>query len=270
MDKEQYNYCLDVITRYNRDFSFMFYFIEKSRQDSYLAMMAFYAELNHILDVVREPMMGHIRLQWWWDGIEAILQNKVSSTNFTSHPVGALLAEHVKPSNVKIFQTLIHVIEERLDQPQSTDFEQFYDLCQRGLGTVFSCVIDDDYKNIGADFEALSLLKQTQILAKRNRIVMPQSYFKEFGEIDTHGVVELKPNGQDFILATKAFYDDIVAKQEESSMPFKSRARLFNTLSHIYRKQIHACHYDIFDPRMNARPIFSELKIMIRALLRAY
>ncbi len=270
MNKEQHNYCLDVIARYNRDFVFMFYFIEEQHQNSFLTMMAFYAELNHILDVVREPMMGHIRLQWWWDGIESIAQGNVSSTNFTSHPVGGLLSNLVIPHNVEIFQTLIQVIEEKLDHPQSESFDKFYALCQRGLGTVFSFVAGDDYKNTGANFEAISLLKQTQIFAKRNRITMPQNYFKEFGEMDNSGIVELKPNSESFISATKAFYDDILSKENPQDLPPKSRMRLFKNLADLYQKQIRTCHYDVFDPRMNARPIFTELKMMLRAIFRIY
>lgn len=36
-----------------------------------LALLAFDAELTHIADIVSEPMLGEIRMQWWQDAIQA-------------------------------------------------------------------------------------------------------------------------------------------------------------------------------------------------------
>lgn len=48
-----------------------------------LALMAFDAELTRIADIVSEPMLGEIRMQWWQDAIAA--------GNASGHPVATAL-----------------------------------------------------------------------------------------------------------------------------------------------------------------------------------
>ncbi|HEY9164402.1 MAG TPA: squalene/phytoene synthase family protein, partial [Magnetovibrio sp.] len=44
-------------------------------QDALLALLAFDAELARIADLVSEPMLGRIRLQWWLDALAATKLN---------------------------------------------------------------------------------------------------------------------------------------------------------------------------------------------------
>lgn len=267
--QEQQDYCLEIITRYNRDIAFISHFIPVSDRYDFLILNAFYAELNHVLDVIREPMMGHVRLQWWWDGIEAIINDTLSASNFASHPLGGLLKDYVTKENAFVFQRLIQTIETRVDNPQMVNFDDFYKLCLNGLGLIFKTLKGDAWQAIGANFEAISLLKNTQSFARKNRIIMPQSYFKEFGEADNDGVVELKPGGENFILATKEFHDDLMAKTVDI-VKARDVLKLFERLTNIYGQQIEKCHYDLFDPRLNSRPFLTELKMTARALFRCY
>lgn len=42
----------------------------RSSRDDLIALAAFSGEIAHVARSVREPMIGEIRLQWWWDAIE--------------------------------------------------------------------------------------------------------------------------------------------------------------------------------------------------------
>jgi 15-cis-phytoene synthase len=59
----------------------------KSVRGDLAALAAFSAELARIAQIVREPMVGEIRLQWWRDALETIARGES-----TAHPVADALA----------------------------------------------------------------------------------------------------------------------------------------------------------------------------------
>lgn len=58
-----------------------------------IALAAFSAELHRARDVVREPMMGEIRLQWWRDALPALARGE-RTANPVADALGAAMLRH--------------------------------------------------------------------------------------------------------------------------------------------------------------------------------
>jgi 15-cis-phytoene synthase len=58
-----------------------------------IALAAFSAELHRVRDVVREPMMGQIRLQWWRDALPALARGE-QTANPVADALGAAMRRH--------------------------------------------------------------------------------------------------------------------------------------------------------------------------------
>ena len=65
-------YCLDQVRRFDRDRYLTALFAAAQARDDLMALYAFNLEVAKTREMVREPMMGLMRLQWWRDAIAEI------------------------------------------------------------------------------------------------------------------------------------------------------------------------------------------------------
>ena len=66
---------------------------EPNDRDRLFALYAFHAELAKIPELVREPMMGRIRYQWWRDCVEEIYANGPVRQHEVSTPLAEMVAQ---------------------------------------------------------------------------------------------------------------------------------------------------------------------------------
>jgi 15-cis-phytoene synthase len=82
--------CFDLVRQLDKDRFLATLFAPQESQKHLFALYAFNAEICRIRDVVSEPQIGEIRLQWWLDSLDGIYENVAQS-----HPVAAALKEAV-------------------------------------------------------------------------------------------------------------------------------------------------------------------------------
>ncbi len=66
-DSDDFAYCLDVLRRTDRDRYLACLLVPEAHRDAFAALYAFNAEIARVRDVVRDPLPGEVRLQWWRD-----------------------------------------------------------------------------------------------------------------------------------------------------------------------------------------------------------
>lgn len=81
---------LAIVRQHDKDRFLASLFAPDSKQQHLLAMYAFNAEVTRVSDLVSDPQIGEIRLQWWSDAIEAIFRGEAQD-----HPVAAALASTI-------------------------------------------------------------------------------------------------------------------------------------------------------------------------------
>jgi phytoene synthase len=70
----------DQVHRLDRDRFVCSLFAPEREREGLFALYAFNAEVAQVRELVREPLLGEIRLQWWRDSIDAIYVGKAAAT----------------------------------------------------------------------------------------------------------------------------------------------------------------------------------------------
>src|SRR5215510_574597 len=126
-------YCLEQVRRFDRDRYLAALFASAEVRADLLALYAFNLELAKIREVVREPMMGLIRLQWWRDAIGEIYNGKVRR-----HQVAQPLTLAVKRRQLprELFERLIDGREADMDNGPPADLAAMRGYAEATGGTL--------------------------------------------------------------------------------------------------------------------------------------
>ena len=96
--------CEDIVRRHDPDRYFSALFAPEEKRRHLFALCAFYYELVHVVQVVREPMIADIRLAWWRETVEGARAGKPRD-----HHVAVALAETLSIHDVpaSLFERMI-------------------------------------------------------------------------------------------------------------------------------------------------------------------
>lgn len=100
--------CLATLRDTDRDRYLACLLSPQDKRGTLAALYAFNAEIARVRDVVREPLPGEIRLQWWRDLLEGNAQG-----DSTGNPIAAGLLEAIEAYRLPR-QTLVDMIEARI------------------------------------------------------------------------------------------------------------------------------------------------------------
>ena len=64
-----FDHCLDLVREKQRNRYVALMFAPEAARAALSALYAFHGEIEAIRDVVKEPMAGELRLQWWRDAV---------------------------------------------------------------------------------------------------------------------------------------------------------------------------------------------------------
>jgi len=106
------SYCAAQVRRHDRDRYLSALFAPPVARERLFALYAFNLEVAKTAELVNEPMLGHIRLQWWREAIEGVYAGRPGA-----HAVIAALAEAVRGGGLTRghFERLIEAREQDLD-----------------------------------------------------------------------------------------------------------------------------------------------------------
>jgi len=153
-----------------------------------LALYAFNAELLHIAAVVREPMVGQIRLQWWRDAIDL-----AAPGTKTGNPVADALAAAILKHNLPKAR-LIGIVDGRVPEvcgDPPADMQALRTSLQQTEAALFelaALILGDRGGAAGKGAEQAGIaygltqrLRTIPIQASRRRLLLPPSYFEGRG-----------------------------------------------------------------------------------------
>jgi len=248
-------------------------FTPTRQRGALFALIAFNYELARIVDVVSEPMLGEIRLQWWREVIAAIYED----TPIRKHDVTEVLAQAVRQYSIP---------RAPLDRMIDTRAQDFADEPPRNLvaleayaeGTagalneamiaVFGGETPETVKaasHVGAAWALVGLLRAAPANAAQGRLFLPQDALANAGI------------GRGSILAGTAWPDiasDVIepicmrararlaeGRALKNQVPRSARKALLSArLADIYLSRLSACGYDLGalkqQPRI-LRPLFN-------------
>lgn len=190
-------YCADQARSADRGRWLASLFAPEAERRDLWAVLAFNAEIARTREVVREPMLGQIRLQWWREAVDDAYHGRARA-----HQVMAPLAHAIarrKPPKER-FETLI---DGRLRDLDDSPFESLAALeayAATTSGTLSLLMLDllgvDDGVRapataIGTAWAMVGLVLATPRLAGRRRLMLPRDML---GAIDQESLFAGRPD----------------------------------------------------------------------------
>jgi len=242
------------------------------------ALLLFNAEIARVRDVVSEPMLGQIRLQWWREAIDEIYQG-----GGRRHEVVDPLAEAIHSHGLTrgYFERLIDARETDLDDtpPESMDALQHY--AEESAAPLVSLALEiagadagvlvDVARHTGIGWALTGLMRALPYHAAEGRVILPLDSLAATGlTVQTVRSGEAKAN---IARAVEKVAD--VARQHSHDARFlrrtlpraAKRATLQAVLSAAYLRRLAVCGHDPTDPRATLGPLYRQFLLARAALL---
>jgi len=186
--QQAFAHCEALVRAADRDRFLATLFAPRERRGALFALYAFNVEIARVREVVRDPVAGEIRLQWWSDVLAGDGRGEIEA-----HPVASALRASVARYGLppERLQTTISARRFDLyDEPIATlaDLEAYADGASSSLIALAAQILNGD----GSDIDALShhaglahaiagLLKAFPFHAARGQLFVPLELLERHG-----------------------------------------------------------------------------------------
>jgi len=191
--------CADSVRRYDHDRYLTALFAPADRREDLFALYAFNLEVAKTREVVSEPMLGQIRLQWWRESIEGAYAGQPRRHEVVE-PLAAAIARHGLDRT--LFDRLIDGREADMDDEAPADLDCLVNYAQvtgapvtqlaaqvLGAGDPAS---QEVAKLVGTGWALTGLIRAVPFLARGHRSRLPANLMIQHG-VTEPALYELKP-----------------------------------------------------------------------------
>jgi NADH dehydrogenase [ubiquinone] 1 alpha subcomplex assembly factor 6 len=272
----------ETLRRYDRDRYLAALFVPADRRAAVFALYAFNHEIAKTREVVSEPLLGRIRLQWWREAIE----EAYGSGPFRAHEVMTPLTAAIRGHGLSREHLDAMVDARELDlavEPPASlsELEQYgADTSGRLQRLVLEALgVRDDgaaeaAREVGVAYALVGLVRAIPFHARARRHYIPADIAREVG-LDLAALFELKP-----LPTLAAAVDRLAERARERLRSARSRRRhlpkaalpalLPARIAAGYLGDIELVRGNVFDPRMTARASRTALRLAWGAATRRY
>ena len=234
-------------------------FAPAERRDALFALYAFNHEVAKTAEVVSEPMLGQIRLQWWRDSLDGITVGEPREHEVVT-PLAAAIKRYALPMSP--FERLIDAREADLEPQPMADqsaLETYAEATSSSLIELALRVLHapdpptprelEAGRCIGIAWALVGLLRAVPFHAQHKRLYLPQDLVDAEG-LDVAALFELKSSRslaavvRHVAQRAKAQLDDGQVRPNRRSLP----ALLPATLAKGHLRRLRRADYDPFDP----------------------
>jgi len=269
------SYCAQEVRRYDRDRFLTALFAPSRRREDLLALYAFNVEIAKTAEVVSEPMLGRIRLQWWREGIEGLFTGAPRS-----HPVLDALLPAAREGRVPrmLLDALVdgRELDLEAEPPATLDaLEAYAEATSARLLEAASAVLGADEPaarpaacQVGVAWALVGLVRALPFHLRRRRLMLPLDHLAVAG-VDQADLFELRGSeglsGIVMRLCRRA--SERLQAGRAASPPRAARPALaLGVLADAYLRRIERAGYDPFDPRIT-QPLPAAGWLLARASL---
>jgi len=253
--------CAAAVKRHDRDRYLASLFAPEPSRGALLALYAFSLEVARIPELVSEPMLGEIRLQWWREALEEVYENRPRL-----HPVVQGLAEAAArtPLSREHFDRLVDARSFDLEQrPPATlaDLETYAAATSSGLLRLGLEILEargnaaiEAASRLGIAWALIGYARSLPFHAGQGRIYLPEDLMENCGLSSTE-VLTLKPSD-----AVRACVQRLVERAETHLVAARQSGRgaprralpvlLLGRAASLHARVLRTSGYDPYDPRV--------------------
>lgn len=179
---EDLSYCIDQLRRLDHDRYLITLLAPEQTRASLVALYAFNLEIARTAESVSEPMLGHIRLQWWREAIEGIY-----SGTPRRHAVIQPLVKAVQALNLRRedFEALIDARDADLEPEPFNERDALLSYAETTGGLLEDMAariaVPDEKeawllaRKVGRAWAIVGLMRSIPFLYSQGRVMLPQS-----------------------------------------------------------------------------------------------
>lgn len=249
-------YCLEEVRRHDHDRYLSALFLSADRRAPAMALYAFNLEIARTREIVSEPLLGQIRLQWWRETIEGIYAGTPRE-----HPVVEALSSTIGKHDLQRdgLERLIDAREADLDDTPPQDLDALAQYAEATSGElsalVMHCLSEPGgtavtaARNVGTAWAIVGLARAVAFHAQTQRLYVPDELLSEY-EVERRKLFDLKPSPglNRAISAMIARADDLLADARGAAADIPRPARRGLLLASIADRHIAAIRKAGFDP----------------------
>lgn len=199
MAEPSLSYCADMVRRHDHDRYLTALFAPGSAREDLFALYAFNLEVAKTREVVSEPMLGQIRLQWWRETVEEAFAGTPKHHEVVM-PLAAAIGRH-QPDR-SLFERLIDGREADLEDEAPADLDCLINyaevtgapvmqLAAQFLGARDAATLEAA-RLVGTGWALTGILRAVPFLARGRRSRLPANLMTAFG-VSEPALFELKP-----------------------------------------------------------------------------
>ncbi|MEP4380575.1 MAG: phytoene/squalene synthase family protein [Alphaproteobacteria bacterium] len=193
-------YCLDEVRRHDHDRYLTALFLPADRRAAALALYAFNLEIARTREIVSEPLLGQIRLQWWRETIEGIFEGTPRE-----HPVVDALDVAIRLHDLPRdrIEAMIDAREADLDDAPPGDLHTLETYARETSGALSALVMRclagsndtalDAARLAGTAWAIIGLARAVGFHAQTQRLYIPEDLLSEY-EVERRRLFDLKPS----------------------------------------------------------------------------
>lgn len=196
------SYAAEEVRRHDRDRFVTGLFAPADRREPLFALYAFNLEIAKVPEVVREPMMGRIRIQWWRDRVHMAGAEPVPDHPVAGPLTAALAAHRLDRAE---FDRLLDAREDDLDAQPPQDMaalERYADATGGSLVRLAAALLGAEGEatvraagHVGVGWALTGLLRAAPFHAARGRLYLPLDRLAAHG-VDAEAVLSGPPTSK--------------------------------------------------------------------------
>jgi phytoene synthase len=274
-------YCAAEVRAHDRDRFLACLFAPAGRRDALFALYAFNLEVAKTAEVVSEPMLGQIRLQWWREAIEEAYAGRPRKHQVVEPLTAAIAAHGLERA---LFDRLIDAREADLEPAPPADLEALERYAEDTSASLQRLVLQalgaegeaarEAARQIGIAWALTGLLRAVPFHAAQKRLYLPEDHLAVAG-VDRQALFELKSSdaltGVVMRLANRARERLAEARRRRSEVPKTALPALLPArMADLYLDRLGAANFDPFDRRVQAEVPNRAWRIGLAALRGRY
>ncbi len=201
MSDEAHETLAHSLRRHDRDRYLTTLFAPSGKRAALVALYAFNFEVAKTREVVHEPLLGRIRLQWWRESVDAIYRDLPLRQHEVVEPLAAAIRRH--DLTRYHFDRLIDAREADLADEPPASLAALERYAEDTAGRLVRLALEilgvrDDGageagRHIGIAWALTGLIRALPVQARLRRVSLPADLIAQTG-LDTARFLELKPS----------------------------------------------------------------------------
>lgn len=282
MAAERLSYCAEELRARDRDRFLLCLFAPPQQREALFALYAFNLEVAKTAEVVSEPMLGQIRLQWWREALAEIYEGKQVRRHHVVEPLAVAIRDHGLARAA--FERLIDAREADLDPAPPPDLAALESYAAATSATLQSLALailgveeeaaETAARQVGIAWALTGLLRAVPFHARQKRLYLPEDHLAVTG-VRTAELFELRTSdalaGVVMRLAKRARERLSEARRLRGEVPKAALPALLPAcLAEAYLARLERADFDPFAPRVQAELRNPALRLWWATLRRRY